>query len=459
MGNQLSDWVIFAALVAETVVLARLERKRFGTWLTPYTILAAPYTTIVACTFLFGEQLGYTPLYLPSVLVWVAGLAVFWLTGLAVSRMFSQRACRAGSRQDLSMRETGAKNALLITSWITAGASLWAFRNVLTQMGSLAWFRSTDYAATYSRGINGHVLVLNCALLVLLFGSTVRGCKVIISAITVILLLTAIVLQPTKSWLMLPLCAGILYRLSTARLRVSFVRGCFALLAFYLMFISPYLIPAAAVDPAALLRRSTYEELTRHFSDYVFSGVLAFSAYAEAGATQFAYSNTAVAYAPFQNVYALFTNQPLVSPIVTEFVTLRGAGATKWAANVHTLFGALVLSVGYWEAFVYSVALGFISYLLFTMARRTQQPGLMGAWCFWASGLAFGWFNIYFSALNLFEVPMFCVGLSMVIETARRRRHTPPVRTREARSAETHAAVALRRRSAALDGFRFQGHL
>jgi hypothetical protein len=140
----------------------------------------------------------------------------------------------------------------------------------------------------------------------------------------------------------------------------------------------------------------------------LFSGPLAFSEIVRDGAHSL--NIPAAVYAPFMNVYALFTGGAMVDPNETQFTAIRLANE-GWSSNVHTLFGSVLGAVGYLQTILYTAVLGMVSYVLFEISRSSKDVWLMILWCFWATGLAFAWFGIYFANLSLFEVPGYCILL------------------------------------------------
>ena len=412
----MTDWIIFILLFGEIVIFARLDRVRFGTWMTPFSLLAFPYLTVVSLVFVFGPAWDYVPLYMPSVLIWIAGLAVFWIAGQTSAPIHLQPPSVMSTTR-LRDNEKASRTPLVMLVFLTAAICLYSYRQAIASVGGIQSFRNSEFAMTYSRGMAGHFLVFDLVLVVILLGTATRAKSLTTVLFCIAFALTLI--QPVKGWVMLPLCAGLFYRLSTGRLKASVVRAAAAVLIFYVLFLVPYLIEFAGEDPGSLVNKETYVELTRHFGDYLSSGVLTLSSYVQSGITRFPTATSAVAYGSFQNMLSLVTRDAFVSPIVQDYTLIRDVGRTHWSTNVHTLFGALALSIGYAQSVLYTLILGVLSYGLFGVAYRRQNPWIMTAWCFWASGLAFSWFDIYFSSLTFIEVPAYCFLLSFLLRARR----------------------------------------
>src|SRR5262245_25695551 len=77
--------MILAILCTEVVVLSRLDRRRFGTWITPVTILGYPYAAVALLAYFLAPPLEFVPLEMGSVVVWIVGLFVIWAAGAFLS--------------------------------------------------------------------------------------------------------------------------------------------------------------------------------------------------------------------------------------------------------------------------------------------------------------------------------------------------------------------------------------
>lgn len=73
--------LVFILLTFEIGILSRIDYRRFGTWITPFNVLAYPYATVVFLILVLGHGLDFVPLYAPSLFVWIAGLFLFWASG------------------------------------------------------------------------------------------------------------------------------------------------------------------------------------------------------------------------------------------------------------------------------------------------------------------------------------------------------------------------------------------
>jgi hypothetical protein len=398
------DWLLITLAISATALMVWIDKIRFGTFFTPATILAVPYMGIAMLAFVAGPALGYVPLYTPSLIVWTCYVTLFWGTGQIATGFLPRAALLASPLPD----ERPARPLALTAAWLIIPLLAYATWAAGNSLGGLQDFRGDEYREATLQGWAGHVLVFSYPIFIYLVAA-VRRKNAALCGVSAGLLLILMVLRPTKSWVLLPLVAGLIYRARMGRFRLSLWKIVAVILLAYCLFTVSYLIAFGAADPRNLTDSEVYGNLLRHVGDYLFSGVLAFSAHMQNGGTHL--SNPPAAYAPFINLAATITGYPLVSPIVDEFTVIR-SGTDGFRANVHTLFGTLIMSVGYLETAFYTCALSLITYASFLASRRSSDAWITALWCFVGAGLAFAWFDTYFSQLALLEVPVVCLVLS-----------------------------------------------
>src|ERR1017187_2405922 len=400
------DWLLITLAVSATTLMVWVDRSRFGTWLTPTTILAVPYMAIALLAFTVGPALGYVPLYTPSLIVWTCYTALFWGTGQIATGFLPRAALHALP----PLNEESARPLALTAAWLAIPILAYGTWVAGNSLGGLEGFRGDEYReATMHRWL-GHLLGVSYPIFIYLVG-VVRRKNIVLCGVSAGLLLILMVLCPTKGWVMLPLLAGLLCRARMGRFRLSLGKTVAIILLMYCVFNVSYLIAFTSSDPKALSDPEVYSQLFRRFGDYFFAGVLAFGAHMQNGGA-YAY-NPPAAYAPFINLAAIITGHPFVDPILEDFTVIR-SGMDGFRVNVHTLFGTLIMSLGYLETSFYTFALSLITYAGFLASRPSRDVWITALWCFLAAGLAFAWFDTYFSQLALLEVPAYCLLLSAI---------------------------------------------
>lgn len=396
------DWLLMAIAVLAATFMVVVDRARFGTYYTPAAILGVPYVTIALIAFVVGPLQGYVALYTPSVVVWIAYLFIFWVSGHMATAFFPDSATFSSR----SLDEDSARPTAAAIAWLVIPVLAYGTWSASTSVGFVAFHRP-EYREMVTSGIAGHALMLGIPPFICLSGVMHRK-NLMICGGAVALLLILMALRPTKSWVLLPLAAGLLCRIRTGRLRLSLKGVALTVLAMYGLFNLSYLIAFGASNSTVFTDPQVYAELSTHAQDYLFAGVLGFSSEMEAG---HAYPpDREAVYANLMNLKSLALGENLVPGIETNFSEIR-PGADGFAGNVHTLFGMLIMSLGYWEAALYSAVLGLVAYSVFLASWRSPDLWLSTMWCFVAACLAFGWFGTYFSQLPVLEISGYCLLL------------------------------------------------
>src|ERR1035437_6525929 len=306
------DWLLVTLAALGTALMVCADKIRFGTFLTPTTILAVPYLGIAVLAFTVGPALGYVPLYTPSLIVWTCYVALFWGTGHLATGFLPQAALRASP----VLNEESARPLALTAAWIAIPILAYATWAASNSVGGLQDFQGVAYRDAIMYGWVGHVLVFSYPIFIYLV-AVVRRRNVALCGVSVGLLLILMVLRPTKSWVLLPLIAGLLCRERIGRFRLSLWKIVAVILLMYCLFNATYLIAYGASNPGVFTDPEVYSELFRHVGDYFFAGVLAFGVHMQNGGAYVPFPVSA--YGFFMNLAAAIAGNPTVSDVSQEF--------------------------------------------------------------------------------------------------------------------------------------------
>lgn len=412
----MTDVLFVIALIGEVVLLIHLDRMLWGSWITPTSVLAVPYTFVVLLAWMLADTFGFYPLYVPSVSVWMLGLALFWFGGTVMAIPLTGHLRRSWARGAFRFEKDAQKFAIRFL-WVAYPLVLLRLISLLGSLGGIQGLATDAFTTLYGRGLYAHIMVVSYPLLIFLIGTVNRRQYLVI--LTIFLGLGLVFVYQVKSWMVVPILAGLLYRWSSGRLKLTLKFSIFFLLLTIGLFFGSYLVGFGASDPSLLLKPDVYLFLARHFANYLFAGVLAFS---QAVERQLEFSlSPAQVFAPLVNVYRVLMGGELISQINPNFLSLGYIGQTS---NVNTLFGTLVLFLGVIGAALYVVLMAVLIYAIYLTSRLTRNCWFNVLWCFIAGMLIVGWFDFYFSNLAALEASVFCVGLGVVFELLRRKRRS-----------------------------------
>lgn len=410
MPDPIVSALIIAVLILLTTTLSLADRWLFRTWLTPFTLLAAPYTVVVLLAYAIGPALGFVDLYTPSVLIWLGGLAAFWAGGWIAVLPLRWTAARRPRRLALELRyEDTTRKPMLLLSWLCILALSLSAARLLLSMGGFSALGTDAFTAVYNRGITGHLFVISQLLLVFWIGS-LRRLRVS-ELVTVGALLAVNLLYQGKGALMIPVIAGILYRLLANRLRLGWRSVLLIAAAGYLMFNAIYLLTFSSGNPMALFDVSAYTELFYHFWTFLFAGVLGWSNLVRYNVQISAPPSFLVE--PLLNLAAVALRLDLLTGSVGGFDYMLINPFYGKVTNVLTMFGVMQAALGTLGTLLAALLMGAGYYALLVVTLRTRNCWLVVAYTFCAAVLCFGWFSYFFSLLTYLEAPILCLFLAL----------------------------------------------
>lgn len=412
------DYAVVAALLVEVIVLSRLERGGIGTRVTPFNVLAFPYAAVVVIGFFFAPALDLVPLSSGSVMIWMCGLFIVWATG-----MVSTRVCLGGT---LTRYASEGLRSPFLTEASTARIALWLgilaiplipYKILEAKDISGGWWTigTPEFKAAYLHGPLAHVVVLCGPIVVLLLGTATSKTRLQLAVAGT--LLVFIFFGQAKGITLQPIVGGLFYRVMRGRTRVSLKAIGIIFLCGVLVFGMVDVITWKVVTDFSPLTADAYAFIGRHFCFYVLAGPLALSE-AVRGKNNHAFGEPEAIFAPLVNAYRVATG---AGELLSEGST-KGEGAdidllnssVIHSSNVFTFFGTLYLYLGGFGAAIYSVVAASLCYLLLMLAGGTKNELLLTLYCFVAGQLFFGFFELYFWHLTVFEVSGLLLGAYLV---------------------------------------------
>jgi Family of unknown function (DUF6337) len=385
-------------------ILSCLDWKRFGTWITPFSVLGLPYTCVVLLSYFLSEPLGFVPIFVPSVFIWIVGLFLVWASGafvgwaiidLRIGRPIAQDASR------LHDNESSATKIALNVAFVAILIMVLGTVVALHSVGGLVQVGTPDFKAAYSHGLSGHAVVWSSLLGILLIGTYHRGGRLqlaIIAAITFF-----VVLGQVKGSVLHVVIGGVLFRVMRGRLRLSLTKILAVLAGTCIIFGLGYIAAMLATDSGALLEANTYSFLSRHYLYYLFSGPLSFSEALRNGVADIGGDWHAI-FAPFIDLYHVTLKAGelvVIGSLHEKGMVIDDSGVQD---NVYTMFGTLYLYLGAGGAAIYAIVVGFLSYGVLIVTLLKQDAWLTALYCYIAANLAVGFFEFYFWHLDMYEL-------------------------------------------------------
>jgi hypothetical protein len=404
----IGDLAILAVLIVEVVVLSRLDRRRFGTWVTPFTVLGVPYAAVAVLAYLFAPVFDFVPLYMGSVVVWIEGLFVLWSAGAFLG--WAVLDLRLAPRREeirfwqVSAQPDDDRNLRLATwlGWAAMPVMLYGVFTSVRAAGGWTEIGSEDFRDAFGHGIHAHAVVLATLLPVVLIGLYRRGNKFVI--VTIALLLVFLTLGRVKGTILQAIIGGVFFRMLRGGFRLSVKKIAVVLASTYLVFNVVYIIGMKVLLSDNPFNAEIYTYLGRHYLFYLFAGVLGFSEALRSGVADIG-GDWQTIFSPFMNLYhAVFGGQLVAAGSAHEKGMLTDLLTGTGQTNVYTMIGTLHLYFGALGAAVYLFVMGLACYGFLIALRQNNSVWITGGYCLVAAQLALGFFEFYFWHLTTYEV-------------------------------------------------------
>lgn len=387
--------------LAEVIVFFQAERRMWKTIFTPLNMLMLPFTftTLVAIVFSYADP--YTPnYYLPSLVLWMIGLVVFWIPSVALCQLDKSNGAWKGWDIRVGYRDDNYK----MLKNVAFGIILISLLKLRSMSGNMDSFGDADFSSEYqSSGVLNHLSVL----LGTLFSYAVykadwnhKSAFIIIAGA-----LIGMYAVGTKSWIIAPFLIGYLARLMTGKTTFSVKTTLVpALIVFVIFFLSYYLSIVLVMGNEA--STDFFSFILMHFIDYLSGSSLTLSIDYQRGFLE--PDMTMSLFGPIVNFMNLITGDKYINVINPVFIDIGSLSES----NVRTFFGTIYAYshspiVFVLVPLVWSSAI----YLLFRLSRRSHSIFLLLALCGNLTFLIFGFFDFYWSNLSCYEMPVILIIL------------------------------------------------
>lgn len=407
-------WLIL--LLVECALLSYLDKRLWKTYFTPLHFLMVPYLLILLFTLCVSGRFGLEKFYYPSLLPWIWGLPLFAAGSYGV--FFLTRKKKDGERL-----YSERPSVYPVSFWITlAGVCVFAvnFFHQLVASDPSCGLGSDCFAGKLicNRFFSHLGVVLSSLITVNLFlfhrpsrHMSARE-KMYNRWLLLLLLLSvlSVVFLQIKSWVILPLVAGVIARLAANKNRFNIKAVSVAVGMGVLLFFASYLLMYVCGDgefkkgTPFIDQISSVGTLCVH---YLTSGTMGLSMDMQQGILES--QDWHYVLTPFVNIWNLLTGRPMISGYNPEFL-YTGLNYT----NVRSLFGT-------WYVFCSPLGFGLLSFLFGTVGygmkklmdiTKNQAVLLVYAWV--CTLLFMGWFDSYLQLLSSWEIPFWLLVISML---------------------------------------------
>lgn len=372
-------------LLVESILITTIDRILFKTFITPSIILLIPYLIIISIIILWGKSLGLVPLYYESIYVWIIGIIPFWLAGiLAVIIFRPNRINNCG--ENIKQRKW------IIILFISVATII--FIKLLYLFKSKYVFGSKDFGEEYiGRGIWGHIsnlLFLIFPYFAIIFKKSFRN------YMTLLVLMFLVLAYGSKTWFLSLIFATFLLTIHYKKIKISPLTLILPILVGFSFFSIYYSLS---------IKYNFFSFVTRHFIDYLTSGILPLSEYVKHNLTTGI--DTQYVLSPFINSINAINGNQLIS--AHSQIWILTDTKSNFQSNVYTFFGTLYIYSGISLGIMLAFSLGLLNYVLLIVSRVLNSIFINIAYYTSITILLWGWFNFGYILLRPWEIITFSI--------------------------------------------------
>lgn len=385
--------------ILEVFILVVLEKRQWGSWITPLNVLALPYLIAVLTIILYREFVpGIVEFYYPSLLIWMFGLLLFEFPSAIYAKCLQTEFKQKTFSISVARKDDSYK-LLRNIAYVCIGISLLKISSLSANLDA---FGTDDFSEQYqSAGIFNHLSVLlGCifSFAIYKFDSKHKSALVIIIGA-----LFGMYAVGTKSWIIAPVLMGYYARLLTGKTTLSVRTTIFpVLIVIGIFFFSYYLTLILITEKEMSDEFLMY--IINHFVNYFCSGALTLGLDCNLGFSE--PQMTEALFGPIYNIYNAIMRYDYVQVINPVFLDMGSLGTS----NVRTFFGTIIAYSKDPILFI-CMSLIFSSYIyyIYFISRKSQSLFLLLANTANLVFLTFGFFEFYWLNLSCYEIPFICL--------------------------------------------------
>ena len=390
-------------------LISRWEKRRDGTIITPFSMLAWPYAIIVALVNLAGKHFGFFPVNMKSILFVMLCLVFFFIGGMGSVAFFGTDNKKVGPSKNIHNR-TGQlfdlyRPLFIVLAVISIIAS---YVHFYISIKSLGWIliASKEFEEAFGKGVLAHVAVLSKPAFIFLFADYLYRKRKSVLILLILMFLSVLALQ-IKGNIVSILLAGIFFAHICHLVKLNWRKVILYAGTVYILFNLSYIIGFSRIGISHAYSSHVQSYLLNHFFTYLFAGPIGFS---EILSNPYypLYTFKEIFAVPINMYNTLVGNPELVSVIFNHWIPVSSIYQYFHLTNVFSIFGVLYMYIGPYGTLIYSFILGVVAYSIKIFAQKEEAfIGTRLVYAFLLSYLTISFFGLYFNMLILYEAPFF----------------------------------------------------
>lgn len=389
------------SILIEIGVLFYLERKAWGTLLTPLNFVMLPYLAVLLVSIAISGKFDFVEFYYPSILIWNVGLLLFALPSYALAGF--------AHKHDYAVDRVGVREEPMPQLFFWIGVLLtvlFAYRLMSTVRSSQFIIGSDEFAEEFAGfGFWGH-LKRFCSVMLMLYiyylNKHQRWLWFFIIAMMVVN-----VINMVKGTMIIPCVVGVMLRLASGKMKINARFITILLISSVAVFFVTFLLAIVVVNKMEV-NDKVILYIFQRFVHYFSSGTLGLSVDMQLGFPDRGAFD--VIWTPFINIYNQIAGDGEVLSPVNPTFHFTGISLT----NVRTVFGTLFIYTNYVQFALYTIGLSAMCYTLKMLTIKFDNLFTNTIFYYFCALLAMGWFEFYFFHLDIIEIPAMLIMLQLI---------------------------------------------
>lgn len=389
------------SILIEIGVLFYLERKAWGTLLTPLNFVMLPYLAVLLVSIAISGKFDFVEFYYPSILIWNVGLLLFALPSYALAGF--------AHKHDYAVDRVGVREEPMPQLFFWIGVlltMLFAYRLMSTVRSSQFIIGSDEFAEEFAGfGFWGH-LKRFCSVMLMLYiyylNKHQRWLWFFIIAMMVVN-----VINMVKGTMIIPPVVGVMLRLASGKMKINARFVTILLISSVAVFFVTFLLAIVVVNKMEV-NDKVILYIFQRFVHYFSSGTLGLSVDMQLGFPDRGAFD--VIWTPFINIYNQIAGDGEVLSPVNPTFHFTGISLT----NVRTVFGTLFIYTNYVQFALYTIGLSAMCYTLKMLTIKFDNLFTNTIFYYFCALLAMGWFEFYFFHLDIIEIPAMLIMLQLI---------------------------------------------
>jgi hypothetical protein len=402
-------------LLSFCVIVSRLEKTKFHTYVTPFGALAWPFSILVAAINLGGVHFGFFPVSLKSILFVTLCLVFFLLGGYTIAHVFEYRGNEGSGHLVVDL---GMYRPLFVSLALASivGGGLHFLRTI----SDVGWMNigSREFKEAMGAGIFAHIVLLSRPSFVFLFADYLKTRKGYI-LILLLMMFIVVLLKLVKYHGVILILSAIYFSHMHGLVKISLKKSIIYLAFIYLIFNLSYVVGFSTLGLEHAYSSKVQSFLLNHFFTYVFGGPIGLSEIMDRGVYPL-YSTEEIFAVPVNIYRFLISNEEMIDIIHGKWLPVSTIHQYFHSTNTFSLFGMAYLFMGTLGTLIYMYGIGSVFYLFHYLSRRGSRE--IGCSLIHAMNLAFltiSFFGLYFNMLNFFEVWLYVLIIPKVYSVIR----------------------------------------